>query len=234
MNLQAYVGNDPVNFTDPLGLCDGWGTTTQERQRRCGPDDPIIVIGTRLPAGGGSGGIGGGGGGAAQKSDSAMCAVATRVGRAAAYGFGFGLNFNSNIEKFAFSEFYKGRTAPLRLSDKVFPLITSFTAGGTRNISREVIPASRPYDPSGSFRRQVNFGNANHEQVWQLDALLGRATVIFDHKGNAVGLEDHFDFNRRSDTDPVAAEVMGGIRTDARTWCGSSATGFPMSAGTGR
>jgi RHS repeat-associated protein len=60
MNLYAYVGGDPVNFVDPLGLKCGQVGKAACPSRAAGEADsngPIIITGTRFPA---SGFLGGG------------------------------------------------------------------------------------------------------------------------------------------------------------------------------
>jgi RHS repeat-associated protein len=54
MNMYAYVGGDPVNFTDPTGLCDAEMATDSPED-----DCPIFVNGKKdnRPAVGGSGGV---------------------------------------------------------------------------------------------------------------------------------------------------------------------------------
>nr|WP_306664146.1 RHS repeat-associated core domain-containing protein [Erythrobacter sp. SN021] len=93
MNMYAYVGGDPVNMVDPLGLCgkESAGSTENGVKGECATDDGgsgggggsvIVVTGTR-------GGGGGGGGGnvivVTGRRWQASCSV---CGNTAALGFG--------------------------------------------------------------------------------------------------------------------------------------------------
>ncbi|MCF8883940.1 RHS repeat-associated core domain-containing protein, partial [Erythrobacter sp. SN021] len=81
MNMYAYVGGDPVNLVDPLGLCSGesGGAVTEN----------VIIVNCKTEDGGGGGSGGGGGGGnvivVTGSRWQASCSV---CGNTAALGFG--------------------------------------------------------------------------------------------------------------------------------------------------
>jgi RHS repeat-associated protein len=64
MNLNAYVGNDPINWRDPLGLCQDEGDTNENATKEdC---DIVVTAPSRGGGGGGSGTSGSGGNGTQQ------------------------------------------------------------------------------------------------------------------------------------------------------------------------
>lgn len=193
MNLYAYVGNDPLNRRDPLGL-NGCGLSNDAPIHVCGPGRGVGAVFTLWSLFGGpnfafAGDEKGEGGEPRKPPDARRCEAA--MGTAKALAYGNETPYNTPIEATVLRRWYFGQTATLRLSPNAMARINSYVHRQAGTVSRYTLP-SRSYDPPGSKRRLVHFGRGDDPNF---DGLLGSATVIFDSEGNAIGLEDSFDFN---------------------------------------
>ena len=134
----------------------------------------------------------------------AMCRSA--IDEVIAWSKASGIANDTMMERRALERYVYGTGRPARLPSGVVDTIDAYVKKFPNSKGKDKDPA-QPHDPPGSTRSQVNFGRYGQSASRsaygdtgpvqfspELDALLGTATVIFDQNGNAIGVEDDYDY----------------------------------------
>ena len=185
MNLYAYVGGDPVNRTDPSGMCTLWSSTSYNEYKTLSTGGMIFTKEVQGPAfytvtdceGGATGGVGGGssfgvdeGGGVGSEAEASPIVVTgTRVSpRSLSVFFGALLSVNPRLDRcFAYA------SGPLRAPIPYYVDFGRLQAVATAKFLQHSWPLGANGRQQSTWGGNITSGEALAERAGGLIATLG-------------------------------------------------------------